>query len=361
MKLLLVAVVLVACGPGLKGAGHAQYRNPKLDDFAGELSQASRQHDVAAIRTMLGDGVTFGGMWFEDVSCMTVFVAPGQITGVHLDAFARCLSNLDLAPSSRTDTLPDVAILTYGPGLELEARFVETSNGPRLAWIGYVARRDFQDALPTVSAAALEALRIDGDPQAPLAGPGAFDELAIMKIAYAWLKVCIDVNGAVTSANVREASSPKAARTFAAAAQTWKFRPFALRGQPTPICSMVQMRYPSGPMPEVLPLPLPSTAVTNLPSEALGDHVVGDRMVTPDDMDKTRIANARVSRILAALQYCIDESGRVDRVALLRSSGLRGYDAKLVKAVSGWAFKPYLDDGKPVAVCSSVRFIYSQR
>ncbi len=73
------------------------------------------------------------------------------------------------------------------------------------------------------------------------------------------------------------------------------------------------------------------------------------------------MSKARVARILAALQYCIDETGHVDHIAVIRSSGLPGYDAKLVKAVGNWTHKPYLDEGKPVAVCSSVHFIYSQK
>ncbi len=363
MKLVLVVMVAMACGPGLRSEP-AQFRNPKLPDFAAQLSQASKNHDVAAIRTLLGDGLMLGGMWFDDVECMTKFVAPGEITGPRLDAFARCLSMIDLAPSSRVDRLPDVAVLTYGAGLELEARFVETRKGPWLAWIGYVARRDAQDALPTISGSSLESLRIDGDPQAAIAGPGAFDELASTGFAYAWLKVCIDTTGVVTSANVREASSPKAARTFGAATATWKFRPFTLRGQPAPVCSMVQMRYPAGAPPkrETLPLPLPAqpAAFTNLPPTALGMRIAGSSLVVPDDMDKARIAHAGVPRLLSAFHYCIDETGHVNHVALLRSSGLEGYDRKQIAAIRSWVYKPYLDEGKPVGVCSTIHFIYSQ-
>jgi hypothetical protein len=364
MRALIVGVCVMACGPGLKGAHGPEYRNPKLHDYAAELSQASRAHDASAIRKLLGDHVTLGGMWFEDVGCMVKFAAPAKISGPGLDEFARCLATLDLAPSSRSDALPDVGILTYGRGLEVEARFLETHEGGWLNWIGYVARRDLQDALPTVSAASLEALRIDGDPQAPLAGPSTFDELPMMKSAYAWLKVCIDGNGAVTGVHVREASSPKAARVFAAAAQTWKFQPFVLRTQPSPVCSMVRMRYPSNPDDkiEVLPLPLPSStaALTNVPAQVLGKRIGGEMNVAPTDLDKHRIDRAGVERVIAALHYCIDETGRVNHAALIRSSGIATYDRRLLSAVGSWAYKPYLDEGKPVSVCSSVHIVYRQ-
>jgi TonB family protein len=341
-----------------------QYRHPKLGEFAAELAQAARARDVGRVRTMLRDSVTIGGLWFDDVQCMVKFGAPGEVRGPALDELARCLTTIDLAVSSREDALPDVVLMTYGSGLELEARLVETWDGPWLAWIGYVARRSFQDALPTISGTSLEALRVEGDRHAPMSGPGTFEELATMKFAFAWLKVCIDGNGAVTGAHVREASSPRAARAFAAATQSWKFRPFLLRGQPAPVCAVVQMRHPVDPAPkrEVLPLPLPEemTTLTNLPAMALGDRISGKRLISPDDSEKTLIQKARISRVLGALHYCIDTTGRVDRVTLVRSTGLRGYDRRLVEGVRAWVFKPYLDEGQPVAVCSSVHFIYSQ-
>jgi hypothetical protein len=364
MRAVLVVALLAACGPGLRDARKVEYRNPKLGDFAEQLSHASRTDDVGRIRAMLRETVTIGGLWFEDVKCMVRFGPPGDVRGPALDELARCLTTIDLAVSSRKDALPDVAVMTYGGGLEVEARIVETPDGPWLAWIGYVARRSYQDALPTISGAALEALRLEGEPHAPLGGPATAEELTVMKMAYAWLKVCIDGTGAVTGAHVREASSPRAARVFGAATQTWKFRPFLLRGQPVPVCAMVQMRDPADPPPthEALPLPLPETssALANVPSIALGKRVAGVSMITPDDRDKTIIQKARVSRVIAALHYCIDTAGRVDHVTLIRQTGLPDYDRKLVDSVRRWVYKPYLDDGKPIAVCSSVHFVYSQ-
>ncbi|HEX5061229.1 MAG TPA: hypothetical protein VFV99_17805 [Kofleriaceae bacterium] len=362
-QLLVAAALLCACGPGFKGA--EDYRNPRIHDFAGDLSQASQKRDVGTIRAMLRDSVTVGGLWFEDVSCTKQFAFPSEVKGPRLDELARCLTTLQLAVSARNDQLPDVLLFTYGPGLELEARIIETQDGPWLAWIGYVARRDLQDALPTVSASALEALRIEGDSQAPLAGPGAFDELTVLKAAYAWMKVCIDANGVVTGAHVREASSPHAARTFGAAIQTWKFRPFMLGSQPAPVCSMVRMFYPTDKTPdrETLPLPVPEGPgdVVNVPSVMLGKRTAGRINLSPDDIDKVRIQKSRVRKLIAALHYCLDVNGHVSRVRLIRSSGLPHYDDKLVKAAEGWAFAPFLDEGKPVVVCSTTHFVYTQK
>jgi len=359
--------LLAACGPGLAPTSdQLQYRDPHLIDVRTELTQASQKHDVKTVRAMLRDSVTIGGLWFADVACMKRFSSPSEVRGPALDELARCLTTLELAPSDRLDALPDVFLLTYRPGIELEARFIDYVDGPWLAWIGYAARRDVADALPTITASTLEALRIEGDAQEPLAGPGAFDELATLGHARAWLKVCIDGSGAVTGAHVREATSPRAARIFGDAAKTWKFRPFVLGSQPTPACSMIAMRYPvdkDDPSPDVLPFPLPDTpnAETNVPIQALGKRVDGRVLIAPDDIDKVRIQKAHVSRVVGAVHYCIDQRGKVVHATLIRSTGLPGYDRKLVAGVGTWVYPPYLDEGKPVSVCSSVHFIYNQR
>lgn len=361
MRALLVVAVM-ACGPGLRGAD--DYRNPRVADFAEDLARASQQHDVGSLRAMLRESVVVGGLWFDDAACMKQFSFPREVKGPTLDELARCLTTVELTKSARSDALPDVVVMTYGPGIELEARFVDGEEGAWLAWIGYVARRDMQDALPTVSAQALESLRVAGDPRAPLAGPGAFDELSTLKVAFAWLKICIDGTGAVTGAHVREASSPRAARTFAAAIQTWQFKPFVLGSRATPVCSMVRMVYPTDRTPdtETLPLPVPEGPedVVNVPAKMLGDRVAGNTLITPDDRDKTLLNKARIRTLIAALHYCIDDNGRVTQVRLVRASGLAGYDRKLVKEAEGWAFHPYLDDGKPVSVCASTHFVYKQ-
>jgi TonB family protein len=358
MKLLVAAAAgVIACGPGLHDP--SQYRNPELADFAAQLETASHAHDVAKMRALLHDEVTIAGIWFADVTCTREFAAPGDVTGPRLDDLARCLAGLELTRSERSDALPDVVVLTYGPGIELEARLIDTHDGPWLAWIGYVARRNLQDALPTITPAALEQLRLAGDPQAPLAGPSTF-----ASGTSAWLKICIDRTGAVSSAQVREATSPHAARAFADATKTWQFRPLLLGGQPAPACAMLQMTYPASERPphEQLPLPVPDAPeeLTNVPSRVL-ERVAGTTLVVPDDIEKVRLQKAHLLHLVSAFHFCIDTTGHVSRVAILRSSGLPGYDRKLVAAIGGWSYKPFLDEGTAVPVCSSVHFVYRQR
>ncbi len=344
--------------------------NPKLHDFALELSDAARRKDVAAVRGMLGDVVMNGGIMFSDIECIKQFAYPGKVVGSKLDAFARCLTTLPLEPSLRADAFPDVAVLHYAPGIELEARFMELYRLPYLLWIGYVGRRDMADALPTVTARTLEARRVSGTRHGPL--PSDVDlrsELAAAKNVFGWLKVCIDTEGNVTSAHLREATSPRVGRLFAKAAAEWKFQPFTLDTRALPVCSMMLMVYPpeTGPNKpddkETLPLPLPPgpEELTIVPSSVLGPRVAGNAKIVPDDEDKTMIHQKGWGRLVSAFQLCIDTQGHVMRVQMVRSSGVPRYDEKVMNGMKQWAYKPFLDEGKAVSVCTSVRFVYTQR
>jgi TonB family protein len=352
MRVVACVVVLLGCGdpPPARTIG----------DFARDLADA---RDAKTIRGLLRDTTVDGGLWFDDVTCTKRFAALGEIRHERVDAFASCLAGLHLQRSAREDSLADVVVLTYPPGIEIEARIIEDDKGPWIAWIGYEARRDAQDALPTVSSTALEALRISGQPDGPVDPAGLEQDARVTATAYAWLKVCVDANGVVTGAHVRETSSPRAGRAFVAAAATWTFRPFVLGSQPSPVCAMMHLATtPAGPVPEQLPFPLPQMPreLAILPSKALGTRR-GETMIRPNDQMKRLLAKARIDRVIAAYQYCIDESGRVAEIRIIRSSGLPSYDEALHKAIASWTFPPYLDEGHPVPVCSAVTFVYSQR
>jgi len=146
MKLaLLVALPLLmaACGPGL----HEIDREPQdaTKDAAAAFTKASQTGDVATIRKMLGPSVVNGGLWFPDPTCEAEFAVPGEVGGGRLDELARCLTTVKLSTSQRKDALLDVAVLSYEPGIEIEARFIDRSTGTWLSWIGYAARHDVAD------------------------------------------------------------------------------------------------------------------------------------------------------------------------------------------------------------------------
>jgi hypothetical protein len=177
------------------------------------------------------------------------------------------------------------------------------------------------------------------------------------------MKVCIDTQGNVTGAHVREATSPHAARAFAAAIQDWKFKPFTVNGKPLPVCALEVLAAPAGVdrtkllMPEPIVGPADATIVA---SQAL-HRTSGETRITPTERLKVAIQRAHVSALIGSFQYCLAPTGMVDSVDLIRSTGVPDYDAMIIGAMRQWQYAPYLDDGKPVPVCSGVTFNYHQR
>jgi hypothetical protein len=358
MKLLLAAAVLVvACGPGIKQAPHTS----PTQDFATAFANASRTGDVATLRKMMGPYVTLGGLWFPDPTCQREFAGTGEIGGGRLDELARCLMTIKLTVSPRKDSLPDVAVLTYDPGFEIEARFIDKVDGPWLSWIGYEARRELVDALPTISPDALESLRTGGQREPAVAGLAAGPQQD--DVPYAWVKMCIDAEGKVTGTHVREASSPAAARVFTAAIADWSFKPFAPAGQPLPVCAMVVIANPLAKALAHATVPLPTLTPEGriVIGSANLHRTAGNKFVVPDDKTKTAIQKAGISRVSGTFQFCINGDGHVEDLAMLRSTGVPPYDGKILREISHWEYAPYIDEGKPVPVCTAVTFIYSQR
>ncbi len=355
MKLLLAAALAAACGPGIP-----QGKNPEsipTDDFANTFATASRAGDTATLRKMMGPHVTLGGMWFPDATCQQEFAGTGEVGGGRLDELARCLTTIKLTVSPRKDSLLDVAVLRYDPGFEIEARFIDGSHGPWLSWIGYEARSDAADALPTITPETLETLRTAGQREPAMPGVGT------TKPFYAWVKACIDADGKVTGMHVREASSPSAARQFQAAIADWAFKPFVPNGQPLPVCSLVVLGVPLAEANEDARIPL----TTRLPDGTMMvapnrlQMTKGTKMIVPDDGTKRGFQKAGLAHLVGTFQLCIDDQGKVGNLAMLRSTGSPMYDGEIMRGMSQWEYAPYVDDGKPVPVCTAVTFIYTQR
>jgi hypothetical protein len=356
MKLGLVLLLsLAACGPGIKQAPET----PPTQGFATRFASAASAGDAATLRAMMGPHVTLGGLWFPDATCQQEFAGTGEIAGGRLDELARCLTTVKLTVSPRKDSLLDVAVLTYDPGFEIEARFIDGSHGPWLSWIGYEARKDAADALPTITPEALEALRTAGQRDPSLPGIEGTPQAPV----YAWVKTCIDAQGKVTGAHVREASSLRAARLFQAAIADWAFKPFIQNGQALQVCSFEVLGEPLADVLAHARIPLPTRLPdgTMMVATSSLQMTRGTKMIVPDDGTKTEIQRSRVSRLIGTFQLCIDEQGKVGNLAMLRSTGAPTYDGEIMREMAHWEYAPYIDEGKAVPVCTAVTFIYSQR
>src|SRR5262245_15010163 len=123
MRAAVLAAAVLGCGTApatFPRSPTSQYREIR-DDGVAELSRRIAAGDRAGVRAMLEEPLAFGGLWFPDVECRKQFSRSRRLEGPALDAFAACLATVQLQPSDRLHRYPDVAILTYEPGIELDA------------------------------------------------------------------------------------------------------------------------------------------------------------------------------------------------------------------------------------------------
>jgi hypothetical protein len=322
--------------------------------------------DARLLEQLMSAGVTNGGLWFDDADCAKEFGKPGDVPNDRIGAFAKCVAALRMEASARENELGDVVVMKHAPGFELEARVIQDASGPRLTWIGFASRRPGDPDAPTLTHETLEAHRLTGDRDGPLeAGVAAL----LAKQEATWVKVCLDATGAPTRADAYETTSTTASRAFVAAAKTWTFRPFMLRGQAVPACALVRMAYPPGSAPAVETLPLPpppsrgkQAPIVLAPGSKLveGKRIAGNRLIAPDDDVTKQMRYAKIDRIQGWFRVCIDEGGVVESVLPLRSTGYASYDARIMGEMHDWKYSPYLIDDQPVPVCTRIVFVYSQ-
>lgn len=355
---------LVACGPGLKAGDPKYVAKDRMLDAVG---------DPGRFEALMRGPVMNGGLWFESAEC-SAFNRPGQIEVSQAPAFARCLATLKLKESPREDALGDVVVLTYDPGFEIEARVAAENDGPRLAWIGFESRRNDEDSAPTISPEALESLRLAGDRNGPLGAAVAakleLDSTPTSHAAFAWLKVCVDEAGSVSGVFPFETTSPAAMAAFSAAVRTWKFKPFETNGQPLPICSMARLSYPpdGAPAKEMLPLPPPPSRSGKAPlvlaegaTVIEGKRVAGSKLLAPNDETKAAIRKSGRSQLRGTFRVCIDDTGKVESVLPVQSTGFASYDRTIIAGINLWVYSPFMVEGAAVPMCTSVTFIYQQR
>ncbi len=356
----LIAVVAAGCSGMGSSGGNRRGADPRAD-AEDALILAVGKRDPAAVQKLLRAPVELGGLWFPEPDCQSTFGAPMRVEQAQLPALARCLTELPLLRSQRKHTLYSTAIVHYEPGIELEVKF-RLVGRPSIAWLGFAARH----GVPTVTSAVLEAARIEGDPVASL--PADTRALVDADLAasgrdyvHAWVDLCIDDTGAVTSVHPREATSSRVHEAFASALRSWKFKPVAIGGAPAAACTQLRLVHPSDATvsAEVLPVRSGEGEAVAVPLAAM-TRLTGSDSIPPDDPTRVEIESAGGGAVVGAFRFCADPTGGVVKVAPVESTGWAPYDRKLEAALRTWTFKPYVVEGKPVEACSSVVFVYQQ-
>jgi len=346
-------------------------RADDVDDGVKALIAASARHDAAAIAKLLDDRlVSYAGLWFADPTCAQSFGQPRELViGDSREPLARCIAKLDLQPSTRKTSKPGSAIVIAKPGIEIAVGFYKA----KIARIGYVVA----GATPTISPALLEQQRISGTRK--LAKPGSVS-----------MAVCIDTHGDVQHSMPADAPTSGGLDLEAAKAIAgWKFHPFKLMGKTVPVLAIV--RFGDDKMAETLPPtnfvhchdddengveggveggvvgappppppPPPATPQLVAPTVLEGQRVAGNKNIVPDDDTKRQIQASGKDQIVGSFKLCVDTSGSVTTINMLKTTGFPAYDARIQKEMRTWKYRPYRVNGQVVSVCTAVTFIYTQ-
>lgn len=110
------------------------------------------------------------------------------------------------------------------------------------------------------------------------------------------------------------------------------------------------------------PPPPPPPQVQNVAPTALeASRISGEKNITPDDVTRTEIQRSGKNQLMVPVKICLDTSGKITSVKIMKSSGFPAYDAKLMREINKWRYRPLMVNGKASPVCSAVQFIYRQK
>jgi len=107
------------------------------------------------------------------------------------------------------------------------------------------------------------------------------------------------------------------------------------------------------------PPPPPPMAPKIVPQVALEQQrISGEKDIQPPNNVNVLIRRAG-KKVVATVKMCLNRSGNVKSLKLLRSTGHPAYDKKIKSKMRKWKYRPFKVNGKPVPVCTSVTFIYN--
>jgi len=133
-----------------------------------------------------------------------------------------------------------------------------------------------------------------------------------------------------------------------------------LDAPPEPAVSLPQRVVQSPPPPSRQPRrPSPKSIVPVLALMNL--RTAGTTDIHPSPADRSAMHSDGITRGVGIYKLCVSELGSINSVATLKSMRYADFDARIVAAIRGWHFKPYVVDGDAYAVCAAVTFVYSTR
>jgi TonB family protein len=88
-------------------------------------------------------------------------------------------------------------------------------------------------------------------------------------------------------------------------------------------------------------------------------RIAGDKVIAPDPTTKARIEAGKPGSVVATVKLCVAADGSVSDARLLKPTGYKAYDEKLVTVMmKSWRYKPFMVNGNAEPVCTTVMFVY---
>ena len=106
-----------------------------------------------------------------------------------------------------------------------------------------------------------------------------------------------------------------------------------------------------------LPTNPPGAPPQNVPPTLLARELL-DQHVAPDAKTGAQMVTDGISRAIASFKVCIDDTGALSALELLRSTGYPAYDDELEVAIENHRYEPYRIADRAVPACTALTFVY---
>lgn len=111
-------------------------------------------------------------------------------------------------------------------------------------------------------------------------------------------------------------------------------------------------------MPDFEPPPAPPVRREVSARLLEGSRIAGNAHIPPPPAVQARMVRAGERSLRADVRLCLTSTGSVASADVIRSSGYEEYDSTLLREMQGWRYGAYRVGETPVAVCTTVTFLY---
>ena len=172
------------------------------------------------------------------------------------------------------------------------------------------------------------------------------------------LSIVIDGNGAVQGVEILQGNDdhPPSNSAVENAVKQWRYEPFLLDGKPVPVRTTVFLR-----LPRAEPVGTTGSHASPHPEPAfdepihVGPNVMADRLLHRVDPEIPSGLESGGPLGLIILSVVVGKNGKVQEVTVVRSDkGDPGLNSAAVDAVRQWRYEPYVFQGRPITVRTTV-------